>query len=183
MNKAVEKLLSFYKKSEDYYEGLTDVSKLTGLRRYDVVGLLKLKCNTEMANIILTDMLNDNKLPIIIKNCEINDGGDGVWYLETKYDINDEYYGSLHSMATPFWDGQQILPIDSSFMTIYSKLGGKKVEEIDLELYDSFDVPKEFESLQSVLEWYKDFYTPKVSEILDKHFEQALNYSELSNLT
>ena len=109
----------------------------------------------------------------------MNDGGDGVWYLETKFDINDEYYGSLNSMATPFWDGNPQLPVDSAWMGVYSKTDGKKLEEIDSELYDFYDTPKEFEGLQSVLEWYRDFYTPKVNEILKKHFEETLNKSDL----
>jgi hypothetical protein len=176
MNKAIQKLLSIYKNSED---GLTDVSKLTGLKRYDVIDLLKLKCDPPMANIILTDLLNEGKLPSVSKNCKMNDGGDGVWYLETKFDINDEYYGSLNSMATPFWDGNPQLPVDSAWMGVYSKTDGKKLEEIDSELYDFYDTPKEFEGLQSVLEWYRDFYTPKVNEILKKHFEETLNKSDL----
>ena len=175
-NSTFEKLLKIYKESDD---GLTDVSKITGLPRYEVVNLLKLDIDPPMANLILTDMLNDKKLPKISENCEISYGYDGVWYLENRFDINDEYYGSLNTMATPFWDGTPRLPIDSAWMGIYSKNDGKKVEEVESELYDYYDTPKEFESLQSLLEWYRDFYTPKVNETVKKHFKETLSNSEL----
>lgn len=175
-NSTFEKLLKIYKESDD---GLTDVSKITGLPRYEVVNLLKLDIDPPMANMILYDMMREGKLPKINKNGFYIDNMTGAWYIELKRPINEKYHAVQYGIATPYWDGNPILPIDTEWVLINSNSDGEKVEEIEGQLYESFDTPKQFNSVESLLEWYRDFYIPKVNEVLDLHFNEILSNSEL----
>jgi hypothetical protein len=152
--------------------GLYETSKLVGLPTYEIVRMLNIKLDVVTSNMVLSDMLSDNKLPKLnIVDDMYIDGFSGVWYIKTKHNINDEFYGILITMATPFYDGSEIVPVDSDNFTVYRKKDNKEVISIEEYEYTGYDVDGNFENIKELLKWYKNFYIPMVTEAINKHAE------------
>ena len=166
-----EKLFKYYEKY-----GLTDTAKLTGLARYDIVRMLDLPIDLEIASVLLSDLLRDKKLPKIDNSTDIYIY-DGVWYIETKHRINDELYGLLNSMATPYWDGLNLIPVDSDNMVILKNSdASQKHSDVDLQRYSvDDDQPTEFKNLEELLMWYRDVYLPFVSKSIESHAKDFIS--------
>ena len=166
MKKANKEIIrNFY-----YKNGLRDTSKLTGLPTYEVIRILELPLTTDTSNTVLDDMLMDGKLPKIGGNIEIHsDSFDGVWYITSIHEVDDEHYGEMISMATPFWDNTNLVPIDSDYFKIIKKENDEVVTEYNDAEYDGFDVDGNFKDIKSLLEWYRDFYIPTLKSTLNKH--------------
>lgn len=159
--------MSRVKKIQELIEqhGLTDASKITGLPRYELVRITDYPINHEIANILLWDLKYDNLLPTVYKNCEISiDSFDGVFYWYYK-GVNDE---KMLTMATPFWDGNNITPVES---TEY-KINGFTIDE---GFYIELKSRIEFDSIEDLLTWYKHFYLPKVYNLILGNLERFRN--------
>lgn len=159
--------MSRVKKIQELIEqhGLTDASKITGLPRYELVRITDYPINHEIANILLWDLKYDNLLPTVYKNCEISiDSFDGVFYWYYK-GANDE---KMLTMATPFWDGNNITPVES---TEY-KINGFTIDE---GFYIELKSRIKFDSIEDLLTWYKHFYLPKVYNLILGNLERFRN--------
>jgi len=152
--------------------GLYETSKLVGLPTYEIARMLNIELDVVTSNIVLSDMLSDNKLPKLnIAVYMYIDWFNNVWYIETKHDINDEFYGLLTTMATPFYDGSERVPVDSDNFIVYGKKDDKEVVSIEESEYTGYDVDGNFENIKELLKWYKNFYIPMVSDAINKHAE------------
>ena len=159
--------MSRVKKIQELIEqhGLTDASKITGLPRYELVRITDYPINHEIANILLWDLKYDNLLPTVYKNCEISiDSFDGVFYWEYKGPDDEK----MLTMATPFWDGNNITPVES---TEY-KINGFTIDE---GFYIELKSRIEFDSIEDLLTWYKHFYLPKVYKLILSNLERFRN--------
>jgi len=170
------RLLELYKKI-----GLYETSKITGMPSYELLNVLKQPIDTEMSKNVLDDLLLDGKLPIY-KDIDIDinidtDTFDGVWYLDKKFDIEGDRYIVLYSMATPFWDGADILPFDTTNYTVYNKKGDV-LEDFDVEIYDAVEANGNFKNIEELIKWYKNFYLPHVEMFFEKHFEKIMDEKE-----
>lgn len=160
-----EKLLKAY---NEY--GLTDTSKLTGLKRYDVIKMLEIPFDLEIASVLLSDLLRDKKLPKVDNSTDTY-VYDDVWYIETKHRIEDGLHGLLNTMATPFWDGTNIIPVDSDNMVLLKDSdASQKHSDVDIHRYSvDDDQPTEFKNLEELLIWYRDVYLPFVNKSIESH--------------
>ena len=159
--------MSRVKKIQELIEqhGLTDASKITGLPRYELVRITDYPINHEIANMLLWDLKYDNLLPTVYKNCEISiDSFDGVFYWEYKGPDDEK----MLTMATPFWDGNNITPVES---TEY-KINGFTIDE---GFYIELKSRIEFDSIEDLLTWYKHFYLPKVYNLILGNLERFRN--------
>lgn len=171
---AKEKLKKIYKE-----KGIYEVTKITGLASYDVIRLLDIKLNTVLSNEVLTDLVYDKILPNPYKNISFTVGNDGVWYLDSIFELNDGIIVKVGSMATPFWDGTDILPIDTNYFEFFEGKDNKTpIKSEEAELYDSFDVSGNFENIEKLIEWYRDFYLPKVEKVIKDHLDKFLTYDD-----
>jgi hypothetical protein len=159
--------MSRVKKIQELIEqhGLTDASKITGLPRYELVRITDYPINHEIANILLWDLKYDNLLPTVYKNCEISiDSFDGVFYWEYKGPDDEK----MLTMATPFWDGNNITPVES----IEYKINGFTIDE---GFYIELKSRIEFDNIEDLLTWYKHFYLPKVYKLILSNLERFRN--------
>jgi hypothetical protein len=72
------------------------------------------------------------------------------------------------TMATPFWDGNNITPVES----IEYKINGFTIDE---GFYIELKSRIEFDSIEDLLTWYKHFYLPKVYNLILGNLERFRN--------
>jgi hypothetical protein len=169
--KGKESLLKLYQT-----EGLYDTCRITGLKSYDIINILNQPLDAQLSNDLLFDMLKSGVLPKKYNDIEFFIGNDGVWYLDKKFDMGGDTYMKVYSMATPFWDGTDGLPFDTTNYTIFDKSNDKKISEGDIELYDFAEASGNFENITELIKWYKNFYLPQVQKFFDKHYNRILKY-------
>lgn len=172
-HKGKQSLLKLYQT-----QGLYDTSRITGLKSYDIINILNQPLDTQLSYELLFDMLRDGVLPQEYDNIEFFIGNDGVWYLIKSFDMDGDIYMKVYSMATPFWDGTDGLPFDTTNYTIFDKSTDKNISEGDVEFYDFAEASGNFENISELIKWYKNFYLPHIEKFFNKHYKIILNDHE-----
>jgi len=145
--------------------GLTNASNILGLPKYELVRIANYPINYETANMLLFDLNRDNLLPTVYKDCEISvSNWDGIFSWEYKGPDDEK----MLTMATPFWDGNNITPVES---TEY-KINGFTIDE---GFYIELKSRIEFDGIEDLLTWYKHFYLPKVYNLILSNLERFRN--------
>ena len=145
--------------------GLTNASNILGLPKYELVRIANYPINCETANMLLFDLNRDNLLPTVYKDCEISvSNWDGIFSWEYKGPDDEK----MLTMATPFWDGNNITPVES---TEYEINGFTIDEDFYIELKSQI----EFDGIEDLLTWYKHFYLPKVYNLILSNLERFRN--------
>jgi hypothetical protein len=145
--------------------GLTNASNILGLPKYELVRIANYPINYETANMLLFDLNRDNLLPTVYKDCEISvSNWDGIFSWEYKGPDDEK----MLTMATPFWDGNNITPVES---TEYEINGFTIDEDFYIELKSQI----EFDGIEDLLTWYKHFYLPKVYNLILSNLERFRN--------
>lgn len=146
--------------------GVYEASKILGLSHVEVIMKSGIEIDNEMANTVLYDLLREKKIPIHYEEFEIytdNMTGSFIWEGHLKNFLNER----ILVYATPFWDGENYIPIQSDFyrFTINN-------EEFEIDTMDDFnrvlDSRSIFDNIEDLLTWYKHFYLPKVHDMIIK---------------
>ena len=142
--------------------GLTNASNILGLPKYELVRIANYPINYETANMLLFDLNRDNLLPTVYIDCEISvSNWDGIFYWEYKGPDDEK----MLTMATPFWGGNDITPVES----IEYKINGFTIDE---GFYIELKSQIEFDGIEDLLTWYKHFYLPKVYNLILSNLER-----------
>jgi len=147
---------------------MTGFSKLELIRRSDCY------IDLSMANDIVGELFREKIFPRKYENCQIDyDSFSGVvnwiceWGNETTF-----------SMATPFWDINDGIPVDTESYLV--KLpDGSEVEftegDLDNQPYKFIKWKDGFENLALYDRWIRRFYLPQVYSVIEQHLQDYRN--------
>jgi hypothetical protein len=151
--------------------GLTDASKILGLPRYEMVRIVDKPFDEVTANFLLWDLMDDNLLPKSYKNSTIY-VNDGIFYWTTKFTDNVGFV-EMSTMATPFWDGSKVTPVETDWVLIKNEEGDSIYDqETGGEYFDEIINRTNFDGIEDLLTWYKHFYLPKVYNLILTQFSK-----------
>ena len=164
MNNKVTELL--VKLVNEY--GIYKAVEMTGLNVIQLFDRLgnNIVIDSEMANELLRMLWNQNLLPKKVNNFKLTfETFDGVlyWELDTPLEL-------FQALCTPFWDGNKSIPIDFSY---YSFVDDDNNIEEEPEWYVSIDYTDNFNSIQELIEWFKEWYIPVVYKQLTVFLNKA----------
>lgn len=156
-----------YIKKQIKENGLYKTSDLFGLSMAQLIVISGIEITTKYANEVLLDMMDKKDIPTRYKGFELEHNFEGgvTWYGGHLTDIfGPKLKETIYCMATPLWDGQNIIPIDFDFYDLSTPSENSSLFSYDsYGLYQSIiTVREKFESLEKLLEWYRDFYLPTV---------------------
>ena len=164
--------------------GLYEASRLIGISMVQLLVSSGIEITTEYANEVLLDMMDKKDIPTRYKGFEIDHNGEGgvSWYGGHLTDIfGPQLKETIYAMATPLWNGNNIVPIDFDFYDLATPSENSSLFNYDsYGLYESIiTVREEFESLEKLLEWYRDFYLPTVyDKIMNECLPEVRKYNE-----
>lgn len=164
--------------------GLYGTSDLLGLSMAQLIVISGIEITTKYANEVLLDMIDKEDIPTRYKGFDISHNGEGgvSWYGGHLTDIfGPKLQETIYCMATPFWDGKNMVPIDFDFYNLATPSENSSFFSYDsYGLYESIiTVREEFESLEKLLEWYRDFYLPTVyDKIMNECLPEVRKHNE-----
>lgn len=154
--------------------GLDKASNLAGLSKLDLIRRSDCYIDLSMANDIISELFREKIFPRKYENCQIDyDSFSGVvnwiceWGNETTF-----------SMATPFWDINDGIPVDTESYLV--KLpDGSEVEffgdDLDDDPYKFIKWKDGFENLALYDRWIRRFYLPQVLSVIEQHLQDYRN--------
>lgn len=154
--------------------GLDKASNLAGLSKLDLIRRSDCYIDLSMANDIISELFREKIFPRKYENCQIDyDSFSGVvnwiceWGNETTF-----------SMATPFWDINDGIPVDTESYLV--KLpDGSEVEftegDLDNQPYKFIKWKDGFENLALYDRWIRRFYLPQVYSVIEQHLQDYRN--------
>lgn len=164
-NNEVSKLLVKMVNEHGVYKTI-EMTGLDVIQLFDRMGN-NIVIDSEMANDLLRMLWNKNLLPKNVNNFKLHfETFDGVLYWELESTSE-----SIQAMCTPFWEGYASIPIDFSYYTYIDGLGNKV--DANPEWYESIDYKDNFDSIQDLIEWFKEWYIPVVYHQLNKFLKKA----------
>lgn len=174
--------LKFLKKVvED--NGLGDAGKMLGIPKLKLIKLSECYIDLSMANDIIGELFNEGIMPNSYKNCKLSqDGFSGT--LDWWCDWSDESYKNYedeetYSYATPFWDANDGVPVDTNSYDASNSTGRKIMfTEGDFDNDETYTFIKwrdGFENLDQYRLWIKHFYLPQVYDVILKHLKLYRN--------
>ena len=111
--------------------GINDAKKILGMKTTEIINFAKILINSELAYDIFYELFSENKLPKIYHEFELYfNRMEGIIQWEcTNKDIfsNKKYVEKMLIYATPFWGGENDVPI---VMSYYEVLDEKTNESI-----------------------------------------------------
>ena len=163
--------------------GLEKASKMTGLSKLDLINRSECYIDLSMANDIIDDLINEGLFPMKYKNCQISfDGFGGTvdWYCDWSEDNWCDYKEeTTYTLATPFWDVNDGIPVDTNSYDAVDLTGYKiSFTEGDLndnELYSFIKWKDGFENLALYDRWIRRFYLPQVYNAISEHLNLYRN--------
>jgi len=164
--------------------GLYETSKLFGLSMAQLIVSSGIEITTKYANEVLLDMMDRKDIPTRYKGFEIEHNGDGgvAWYGSHLTDkLGPELRETIYCMATPLWNGNNMIPIDFDYYDLSTPNERSSIYQYDsYGMYQSIiTTRKEFESLEKLLEWYRDFYLPTVyDKIMNECLPEVRKHNE-----
>lgn len=169
--KHIEKL----KKLVDEH-GLNYASKLLGISKLKLARLSDMVIgDADIAYDIINLLFYDGELIKDFEHDGFNvvigyDGLEGTvtWVIESKttyYSEDDDETEIITCYATPFWDGEPIIPIEVSSYTIVDdnhdvifEIGGETQEDF----YKNITIGSVYKNVDTLIEWYEEKYIPIV---------------------
>lgn len=147
--------------------GLYEASRLFGLSMAETLNHSKIKITTSYANDVLLELIDNKKIPTEYKGFDIEHNGEGSvrWYWSRNTDeFEPTLSETIYCYATPLYDGDSIIPIDFDYYVLEDPKTKVTIFEYDQygDYQETIKVDNEFESLEELLEWYRDFYLPQV---------------------
>jgi len=179
MDKFIQKMKMSIKKY-----GFVDTAKMIGIDKLKLAELsgLPIKGDTVhseneiVVGDLLRDLVNQNKE---YKNCTLHYSGlEGVVLWDCNF-MDEENYYRLSVYATPYWDGECMIPVDISYFENtktkeYSDEYDNLQMSVDYEL-----VPKKFSSYQEIIDFMNNDYPililPKIENSIPHYFDKLSN--------
>ena len=157
LSKALNKLIE--------KNGVYEASKMVGLKISELVRKTEYPINAEIADAILYELVPKHKEMRHYKDMKLDyDNFSGALYIE--YDGGwDGKHESVSAIATPFWNGEPSIPVDTNYYVLMTDSRGVIVED-DTERFTEIKTRAEFDSVEDLLTWYKHFYLPKVYNVI-----------------
>jgi len=163
-------------------DGFEETKKSLGLTTIELI--LKSNCQIDltMAGDILSHLFREKLFPWKYKNCQFSYAGcSGVvnWECAWSGEIYNEE--STSSMATPFWDANNGIPVDTELYEAVDSEGNPiLLSESDLgdNQYTFIKWDKEFDNLASYSMWIRRFYLPNVYEVISQHLNNYRNHED-----
>jgi len=164
--------------------GLTYTSKLLGISKLKLARLSDMVIgDAETAYHIINLLLYDGELIKDFEHDGFNvvigyDGYEGTvtWVVESKttyYSEDDDETEIITCYATPFWDGEPIIPIEVSSYTIVDdnhdvifEIGG----ETQSDFYKNITIGSVYKNVDALIEWYEEKYIPIVFNTIRNSF-------------
>ena len=167
-------------------EGFDEAKSMLGLTTIELIEKSDCPIDAELANELIPKLFNDNVLPSRYKNCEISiDGFSGTidWYCDWSEDNWRDYREeTTYTLATPFWDGRNGVPVDTSLYTVVDSVEqGNILSDDDFpnqECYSHIEWNDNFNSFSDYKIWIRKFYLPQVYSIIRKHLDNYRNYED-----
>lgn len=165
MNEGVKKTL--FKVIQEY--GLYKAINIVGL---DICSLINhsgyVISNADDAYMVVSELLEKKQLPKKYKGFEIYISQfDGVvhWYKKIPLKNNNGEI-EVSVLATPFWDGETVIPIELSRVELINGDNSEIIYELGdgTEMFKNVSISPVFKDCQSVHEWYSSEYLPLVYE-------------------
>lgn len=167
-------------------EGFDEAKSMLGLTTIELIEKSDCPIDAELANELIPKLFNDNVLPSRYKNCLLSYSRfEGI--LEWNCDWSDEGYNDNISedtvtLATPFWDGRNGVPVDTSLYTVVDSVEqGNILSDDDFpnqECYSHIEWNDNFNSFSDYKIWIRKFYLPQVHSIIRKHLDNYRNYED-----
>jgi len=175
-SKHVEKI---NKLIEEY--GEPETAKKLGVSLPELYVITKNEVDEYMAGELIYHLLSMDKLPKKYNGFEIyldDFAGTVVWSRTTLIEVNKKScIEESIFYATPFWDGNEGIPIDSSYYQVYNtKYNEGTIKETyfsDTVIYNEM-LPSDtiFSNIEELIVWYRDFYLPKTYEVIMNMLEK-----------
>lgn len=167
-------------------EGFDEAKSMLGITTIELIQKSDCQIDFERANNILDYLFREKLFPRKYKNCQLMyDGFSNVvnWECDWSGDFYNDYYEeSTSSMATPFWNGNGNIPVDTElYKAVDSNNNGILLSSDELDYnqsYTSIEWNKKFDNLASYSMWIRRFYLPKVYEVILQHLDNYRNYED-----
>lgn len=150
--------------------GLNKTANMTGLSVLDLINRSDCYIDSSMANEIIYELFREKIFPRKYENCYIDYNtfsGTVEWICEWGNE-------TTYSLATPFWDGNDGIPVDTESYTV-KKPDGSEVEftEEDLghQTYTFMKWKDGFENLALYGTFIRRFYLPQVYNVISLHLD------------
>lgn len=149
--------------------GLYETSRLLGISMTHTVKLSGIKIIPKYANEVLLEMLYKGQIPNVYKQFTVEYDGESAvrWYghrITNEFGL--ELKETIYCMATPFFGGKGVTPIDFDFYDLSTLENNDNIFSYDNygEYQEILVHEIEFENIEKLLEWFRDFYLPTVYE-------------------
>jgi hypothetical protein len=134
-----------------------------------------------MASIVLYDNMSNGSLPSKYQEFNINTNKyDGVtrWVGNISDGFSTKWKEEVTIMATPFWEGRQITPVELESFVLYKNDSPVLTIEGEGEYYRAIIKKTEFRNIDELFNWYNNVYLPEVyflvtKKLLPKIYEDA----------
>jgi hypothetical protein len=161
-------------------DGFDDTKQSLGLTTMELIQKSNCRIDLTMAGDILSYLFREKLFPWKYKNCQLSYNGVVNWDCDWSNEIYDEE--STSSMATPFWDGSDGIPVDTELYKAVDSEGNPiLLSEGDLDDSESYTFIKwneEFDNLASYSMWIRRFYLPQVYYVIQKHLNNYRNHED-----
>jgi len=146
--------------------GLIKTSDMVGLSISQIVKVTNIPIDSDTANQILVEMMNNDALKTKYKDFNIHASSNDVFYWEAMVKtghFHDDMIENITVAATPFWDGVKYTPVEIEWYTLLNYYGVTVYETSgEGNFYKELKHQTNFESVDELLNWYEEFYLPEV---------------------
>lgn len=143
--------------------GINQTSKILGISQFEIVKKSGIKLNTDNSYLMIMELFDNNQIPKIYKEFELEIDkfvGTIIW----KGELKNELLETIVVYATPFWDGDPLIPIDVENYTITTNDETWEYEQPDV--FKTIKTKNEFENIDELIVWYNDIYLPTVYNVI-----------------
>ena len=167
-------------------DGFEETKQSLGLTTIELIQKSNCRIDLTMANDVLSYLFREKLFPLKYKNCQLMyDGFSGVvnWECDWSGDFYNDYDDeSTSSMATPFWDANNGIPVDTELYKAVDSSGNpillSEGDLYDSETYAFIKWDEEFNNLASYSMWIRRFYLPSVYDKILQHLDNYRNQVE-----
>jgi hypothetical protein len=164
--------------------GINKASNMTGLSKLELINRSECYIDLSMVNDIVVDLMKENVIPKTYKNCRLSyDGFGGTldWWCDWSDDSHNDYQSEeTYTLATPFWDITDGIPVDTNSYDAVD-LTGYKISFTDgdfsnnVESYTFLKWKDGFENIALLDRWIRRFYLPQVYNAISGHLDLYRN--------
>lgn len=155
--------------------GVSEAAETLGISVAKLVEITNLPIDETLAAEILSEGVINETLTTKYNDFKIFvDYHAGVFYWEGE--ISTGYYDDniiekVTVMATPFWDGNDVTPVELDSFSIMDENGVIINERLgEGDFYRVLESKSSFKSVEELIDWYENFYLPEVHSIIMNKF-------------